>query len=59
VKVFSERPLQDFQSRISQLLKQKGMALFNMGKPLLNNVPLQVSSYSAADNSLLLAKVNG
>lgn len=58
VKVFSERPLQDFQNKISQLLKQKGMALFNLGKPLLNNLPLQVSSYLAADDSLLLAKVD-
>jgi len=44
VKVFSEQPLQDFQNRISQILKQKGMALFKMGKPLLDNLPQQVSS---------------
>lgn len=55
VRVFSERPLQEFQHMINQLLKQKGIALFDMSKPLFSSSPKSSIRNSKVEDNLVFA----
>ena len=53
VLVFSESPLQEFQNMINQLLKQKGIALFDLNKPLLNSSPIHSKNNVKVEEKML------